>query len=445
MTARTPAMLIVGLSLSTGLPAFVAACREQGARVLVLCEPFNQDSPAADQLAELYERRLALTDLRVELPVLDPVRVFGAVRRLTERFELKGVYAGSDKHVETAAKVAAVYGLPGPGLRAAAISRNKVMQRLLCGSHAIAVPPFTVATTADQAHDFLAEHAPVVAKPCASSGSDGVRRLDSADDLRDYLAQARSSPFLLEKYLSGREFSVECLVLGGRPTLTNITAKGKGAEPYFVETLQVVPAGLEAGRRAAFTALAERIVEVTAMETGILHLEAVDGPDGVVYPIEWAVREPGHAIMDLINWCFGGLATPYLVGMHLGRPPSPPPAEVAGRIAVTAFVDLPAGTIVRVRRDGDPNAIPGVVDFDFYGCPGDVTAYAHDNWSTFGAYSVLVHSRADLRRVLDELDDAFGVLLRDASGRESWSRVTSQVRADVLGEPQPAGATGRPG
>jgi hypothetical protein len=445
MTAKAPAMLIVGLSLSTGLPAFVPACHGQGAQVVVLYEPFLRDVPAADQLTEHYEHRLGLADLHIEMPALDPVRVLGTVQRLTRRYELKGVYAGSDKHVETTAKVAAVHGLPGPGLRAAAISRNKVMQRLLCAAHRMAVPPFTVATTADQAHEFLAEHTPVVAKPCAGSGSDGVRRLDSAADLREYLAEAPNSPFLLERYLAGREFSVECLVDGGRPMLTNITGKGKGAEPYFVETLQVVPAEVEAGRRAAFTDLAARIVEITAMDTGILHLEAIDGADGIVYPVEWAVREPGHAIMDLVDWRFDGRAIPYLVGMHLDGTPAQAPAEVAGRIAVTVFVDLPAGTIVRVRRDRDPNAIPGVVDFDFYGCPGDATARARDNWSTFGAYSVLARSRDDLRRVVDEIDAAFGVLLRDPEGAESWWSVSSQVRADVLGDPRPGGEAGRPG
>lgn len=442
MTTKTPLLLIIGLSLSTGLPAFIEACHRQGAQVAVLCEPFQRDTHATRQLTELYERRLALADLPVEMPALDGVRVLGAVQRLAERFDLKGVYAGSEKHVETAARVAAVYDLPGPGLHAAAISRNKVMQRLLCDSHGVAIPPFTVVTTADQAHEFLAEHAPVVAKPCASSGSEGVRRLDCAADLQDYLAQARNSPFLLEKYLSGREFSVECLVFDGRPALTNITGKGKGAEPYFVETMQVVPAELEADRRARFAALAAKIVDITGMETGILHLEAIDG--AAVYPVEWAVREPGHAIMDLINWRFGGQATCFLTGMHLGRPLPEVPAETPGRIAITVFVDLPPGTIMRVRQDRDPNTIPGVVDFDFYGCAGDVTAYARDNWSTFGAYSVLAHSRADLRRVLDELDAAFGVLLRDPDGREVWWPASVQARAEVLAGPGPGAEAARP-
>lgn len=428
---KTPMLLVIGLSLSTGLPTFIEACHQHGVRVAVVCQPFQRNTHAARQLTELFERRLALADVPVEVPVIDAVRVLGAAALLAEQYELAGVYADSEQHVEVAARVAAVYGLPGPGLRAATISRNKVMQRLLWEAHGMAVPPFTVVTTADQAHEFLAEHAPVVAKPCAGSGSDGVRRLDDETDLKDYLAKARNAPFLLEKYVAGRELSVECLVLDGRPMLTNITAKGKGPEPYFVETVQVVPAELAQDRRAAFAAVAAKVIEVTGMETGILHLEAIDAD--TVYPVEWAVREPGHAVMDLINWRFGGQATPYLVGMHLRRPLPEPPAETDDRIALTVFVDLPPGTIVRVRQDRDPNTIPGIVDFDFYGAPGDVTAYARDNWSTFGAYSVLADSRADLRHVLDELDAAFCVLLRDSAGREDWWPVSTQARAEALG------------
>ncbi|MGP3921044.1 ATP-grasp domain-containing protein [Nonomuraea sp. 10N515B] len=430
MTAKSPAMLVIGLSLSTGLPTFIEACHRQGVVVVVICEPFQRDVPAARQLTELFERRLALADVPIEVAVLDSVRVLSAVQRLAEHLELKGVYADSEKHVEVAARVAAVYDLPGPGLRAATISRNKVMQRLLCAAHGVAVPPFTVATTADEAYEFVAEHAPVVAKPCASSGSDGVRRLDCAADLKDYLAEARNAPFLMERYLAGREISVECLVLDGLPMLTNFTGKGKGAEPYFVETVQVVPAELAVEQQNAFAELAMRIIELTGMETGILHLEAIDC--GTVYPVEWAVREPGHAIMDLINWRFGGQATPYLVGMHLRTNLPQVPAPTSERVALTVFIDLPLGTIVRVRQERDPNTIPGVVDFDFFGSPGDATGYARDNWSTIGAYSVWAHTRADLNRVLDELDAAFSVLLREANGKETWWSVSSQARAEVF-------------
>ncbi|MFE1076061.1 ATP-grasp domain-containing protein [Streptomyces sp. NPDC058783] len=435
MTGKTPLMLVVGLSLSTGLPAFINACHRQGVKVAVMCEPFRRDTHAAQQLTELYERRLALADEYFELPALDAVRVLGAVRHLSPSFALQGVYAGADRHVETVAQVASVYGLPGPGLRAAAISRNKVMQRLLCERHGVPVPPFTVVSGAEQAARFLAGYAPVVAKPCTSSGSDGVRRLDCEADLVTYTSQAPHFPFLLEKYLHGREFSIECLVSDGQPMLTNITAKGKGAEPYFVETLQAVPAQLTEDRRAALAELAVKIIELTEMETGILHLEAVDGADGtVVYPIEWAVREPGHAIMDLVDWCFGLQATDYLVALHVGRPLPEVPAKAQGREAVTVFVDLPPGTIVDVRQDRDPNTIPGIVDFDFFGRPGDVTDHARDNWNAFGAYSVLAHSRVDLRRAINELDASFGVLLREPDGRENWWRMSAQVRAEVLGD-----------
>jgi hypothetical protein len=217
--------------------------------------------------------------------------------------------------------------------------------------------------------------------------------------------------------------------------ITNITTRGFGPEPYFVETVQFVPTDLPEDRRAALGALAETIIEITGMGTGILHLEAIDGE--TVHPVEWAVREPGAAIMDLINWRFGGQATPYLVGMHLRHPLPGVPAETEGRLAVTVFVDLPAGTIVRVRQDRDPNTITGVVDFDFYAAAGDVTAHARDNWGCFGAYSVFAEDTADLCRVLDELDAAFGVLLRDDTGEEVWWPVSTQARAEMLGEAQP--------
>lgn len=436
---KPPAIVVVGLNLSDGLQTFVRAGHDFGVEVVLIHEPFGGDSLAAGGLAELYRRRLAMADTAVEVATLDAARAVGAVQALAQRYEIQGVYAGGEKYVEVTAGVAAVYDLPGPGLRAASVSRNKLMQRVLCWRGGLPVPAFALVESAGQAHEFMAGRGPVVAKPCTHWGSAGVRRLDSAADLDRYLADHAAGqegfPLLLEEYLAGREASVECLVRDGTAMVTSITHKGKGAEPYFVETLQVVPAALADHQRTAYQELAWRIIELTGMQTGILHLEAIEeAQTSCVYPVEWAVREPGHAVMDLINWRFEGRATPYLVGTHLGRTALRPPVENSERIAVTAFIELPPGVIVEVRQDRDPETIPGMVEFDFFAAEGEHVTVARDNWSTAGGYSVFAHDLADLRRILDELDEAFAVSIRGENGEQQWIRVSRQIRAEVLDE-----------
>ncbi|MEV5837164.1 ATP-grasp domain-containing protein [Nocardia sp. NPDC052112] len=437
--AKKPAIVIFGLNLSDGLRTFVQAGHDLGVEVVLIHEPFSGDLTSAGGLAELYRRRQAMVDAAVEVASLDVIRALATVQTLAQRYEIRGVYAGGERYVEVTAGVAAVYDLPGPGLRAASISRNKLMQRVLCERGGLPVPAFAVINSAEQGHTFMAGRGPVVAKPCTRWGSAGVRRLDSPADLDRYLAdhatEQHGCTLLLEEYLPGIEVSVECLVLDGTAMVTSITHKGKGTEPYFVETLQVVPAELADHQRAAYQELAWRVIELTGMKTGILHLEAIEeSQTSRVYPVEWAVREPGHAIMDLVDWRFNGRATPYLVATHLGRTAPQPPVENPDRIAVTAFIELPPGVIVEVRQDRDPEAIPGVVEFDFFAAAGDRITVARDNWSTSGGYSVFADDLADLRRILDDLDEAFAVLIRGEGGGQEWIRVSRQVRAEVLDE-----------
>src|SRR5947208_194045 len=83
--------------------------------------------------------------------------------------------------------------------------------------------------------DLARPHGPWVVKPRDGMGSVGVSLVDSVDALPAALDLLPSGvPFLVETFVTGREFSAEGLLVGGRPTVLALTAKTTGAG--FVET-----------------------------------------------------------------------------------------------------------------------------------------------------------------------------------------------------------------
>jgi len=62
---------------------------------------------------------------------------------------------------------------------------------------------------------------PAVVKPRSGTGSRGVAYLEKPDDLRDYLAKAQSPPedYIIQRRLTGKEYSVSVVVGLGGPVL----------------------------------------------------------------------------------------------------------------------------------------------------------------------------------------------------------------------------------
>jgi biotin carboxylase len=93
---------------------------------------------------------------------------------------------------------------------------------------------------------------PVVIKPRALGGSIGVLRVDDERDLERGLPSAFGASVaglpplypgvVVEEYLQGKEYSVDCLSLRGETFPLVVAEKMLGPEPYFEETGHIVPA-----------------------------------------------------------------------------------------------------------------------------------------------------------------------------------------------------------
>jgi biotin carboxylase len=163
-----------------------------------------------------------------------------------------------------------------------------------------------------------------VMKPRALGGSIGVVRVDSERDLERGFTSASNvsagglaplySGVVIEEYLEGKEYSVDCVSLLGETFPLVVAEKVLGVEPYFEEVGHIVPA-LETAE----------VVGALAM---VREAHRVLGLDDLATCAEFRLTASGPRLIE-INARIGGDLMPLLGDLALGIDLAVAAADVA--------------------------------------------------------------------------------------------------------------------
>ncbi|MEV7213733.1 ATP-grasp domain-containing protein [Kitasatospora cineracea] len=332
-------------------------------------------------------------------PGLDPVAVIPAVE-----------YA-----VPFAARLAERYGLPGAGLGAAQLLRDKHQLRVVAAAAGIANPASEPVADAAALAGFLARHpGPAVLKPANRQASVGTLvvggpeevgaawAFGQAQDEGAFVPDRPIAPVMLaEQYVRGPEFSVEMLLSGGRPLFANTTGKLLYPGRYPIEAGHTVPAELPVETHELLAAETERLAAAVGFGTGVLHCEWILA-DGVPVLVECAGRLPGDSITDLIEAAYPVELTRAYFALMRGADPGPLPAK-AERATAAAFLapDRP-GTVTAVHGLDAAAAAAGVQLAAVGIAPGHRSAGLRSSWDRVGIVTTLADTPAEARRLADE-------------------------------------------
>jgi biotin carboxylase len=224
---------------------------------------------------------------------------------------IDGVIAVGDRPVVLAARVAAALGLPGNSVEAAAASANKFETRTRLSAAGLPVPWFTrVPLSRARAVNAAAARIrfPCVVKPLGLSGSRGVIRADSDDQLAsavDRVSRLLERPevralrsgleedILIEGFVEGREFAVEGVLTGGRLRVFAVFDKPDPLDgPFFEETIYITPSELPPNVQREIASEVQRAARALGLTHGPVHAECRVGHAGVVI-LEVAARPIG--------------------------------------------------------------------------------------------------------------------------------------------------------
>ncbi|WP_051942864.1 ATP-grasp domain-containing protein [Streptacidiphilus rugosus] len=346
--------------------------------------------------------------------IRDLEAVIEAGRDLAARTRLVAVVPGYEYVVDTCAHLARALGLPGLAPEVVDALRDKALMKAELAAAGVGVARNTLlGTDADPAAVIAKVGLPAVLKPVDGSGSQYVRRVDSAAELADYLAEVREHPIedygkvlgpslLAETYVSGPEFSVEGYVEGAgdalRVHVLAVTEKHLGPEPTFVEVGHVVEAAISDEQRAQLVDTVHRAVRALGITVGCFHLEARLTPDGP-FVMEVGARLGGDRIPWLVQAVWGADMWELAVRSFAGLPQPATVTRTAprGAAGVRFFsvqepgrMDDPARLLERLLR------IEGCIEAEVTAEQGQEVHHAVDLHSRFGHIAIEAPSRAAL-------------------------------------------------
>jgi hypothetical protein len=304
---------------------------------------------------------------------------------LAERFPFTRIFAHSEHDILRAAQLREWFGLVGQSCDSARAYRDKVTMKARARSGGVATPPFRELTTPLDLYRFAADHGyPCVVKPRWGAGARGVRILESAAGLKDFLRQPLPEGYMAEGFVEGHTFHVDGLAAGGEMIFVC-------ASTYFNSCISFLT-GESTGSVILdpSTPLWGRLVEETRKLIAALppaphfafHAELFLDTAGRLLLCEIACRPGGSRIVEMIEEAYGLNLYEQWLRRSLGLPiglPAPRPWTSAGRLFVPPrrgrLLSLPESVPFEWVVDYRPNSVPGQVweDPDF--CSANVASF----------------------------------------------------------------------
>lgn len=215
----------------------------------------------------------------------------------------------SDVAAPTVAYVAEKMNLNANSYESACRANNKFEMRIALDKACVPCPKYRCVTDSDALQDADLAF-PLIVKPSDRSGSLGVAKVYSLDELKKAVATAVGFSFkgeaMVEEFIEGREISVEFISYHGKHYPLQITDKVTTEAPHFVELEHHQPADLSEDIFNEIYRITERALNALGLTEGASHSEFRITPDGRIVVMEIGGRMGGDFIgSDLVQLSTG--------------------------------------------------------------------------------------------------------------------------------------------
>jgi hypothetical protein len=262
-----------------------------------------------DKLPEQVRRKLA-ADWRID-DGTDPQQIADGTRGLA------GVLGGVDRLVGMLEQIQVplgevrdALGIPGMGAAVAHNFRDKSRMKTIFARNGVPCARHGVATSAAETTDIVGVLGlPVVVKPPAGAGARSTFRIDTREQLSDWLhldPPTQQSPALLEELVSGAEHSFDSVCIGGRVAWHSISqylpTPLEVLENPWIQWAVLLPRSIEGPDFDGIREAAAQALRALGMETGFSHMEWFRLREGRLALSEVAARPPGAQFTSLLSY-----------------------------------------------------------------------------------------------------------------------------------------------
>jgi biotin carboxylase len=340
-------LLLMG---GAGVPELEQAVARRGWRAVLFTYAEGNRAPSASGTIERVEA----------VDFAQPVEVVRRVAALHAARELERVVPVTEFGLLPAALAIAQLRLPGPSVRAVRNTRDKLHMRRTLEQAGCGQVSYAACRDVGEARRFLERTAgPIILKPVSGTGSEGVSRVTSAEELPAAFERAVGAAgfmgVLCEEYVEGPEVSLEGYSVAGR--FVPVALTDKLTDERFLEIGHQQPS---AQAREVFETVAEhaaRALAALGVTDGVTHSELRLTTRGPVL-IETHTRMGGGSLHVLTQLTTGVDLADLMVAFALGEATSAQPAATGRGAAIRFLVGRP-GRVAGV--DAPPlDSAPGI-------------------------------------------------------------------------------------
>lgn len=249
----------------------------------------------------------------------------------------------SDLAAITVCYVAEKMGLNGNSIETSIVSTNKHEMRQ-CFERNNDPSPRSILVESIQDLEKEELTYPLIVKPLDRSGSRGIVKVNKWEELNEAIEIAKSQGFekkaLVETFVGGKEYSVECISWRGKHEFLAMTEKYTTGAPNFIETGHIQPAGIDKEELENIKQVVFHALDSLHIREGASHSEIKITDEGQVYIIEIGGRMGGDFIgSHLVKLSTGVDYVECVVKSALGEEPVIERQPYDGAVAVRFAID----------------------------------------------------------------------------------------------------------
>lgn len=319
----------------------------------------------------------SMGDRAIVVPLHDVGRAVESIDDLNARFPLDAVLAVDDQGLLIASASSSRLGLRHNPYDAAAAARDKVIMRDRFASASIRQPGYRVVASGGDVSAAASDLGfPCVVKPVSRSASQGVIRVDDAEQARSAGARVRAllgSPqdsLLVEQFVPGEEVAVEGLLVSGRLEVLAVFDKPDPLNgPFFEETIYVTPSRQDPTILANVEKVAADAAVALGLREGPVHIELRIGRDGLITVLEVAARSIGGLCSRALRFGAGVSLEELIIRHALELPLNDLSRETQASGVMMLPIRAP-GVLEGVHGQDRARAVDGVVGLTITIAPG---------------------------------------------------------------------------
>ena len=321
-------------------------------------------------------------------------------------------------------------GLRSIGYERAKVFSNKYLMRSAAKKLNVGVPDFCEAQTAMEAIELSKDFTyPLIIKPVDSSGSRGVRKVNTPDELAKYFEMTKAFSLtgnvIVEEFITGKEYLADGIALGGK--FINLDL---GVKEYFDKP------GMYISKMCMFTSAAaiddpvgisvleanRTLAEGFGLPFGLTHAEyLVRESDKKVFLVEIAARGGGVFLSsDLTPRACGFDTNRMLIDYVIdGKCQNLSNLKLATDTAAWICFELHPGTVKEIIGEDETRAIDGVFMVNISDIkPGTHVDATMDDTSKRGPVLIHAKSREQCQKIIDKVRQTLDVVTSDDNGTE---------------------------